>query len=422
MSSQKKSKNDPERLELQLHNDPNNLSCLIQLSNYYIQEIKVNKAGPLVLRAIQVFKGTQLSSSQGLQVIETALAYWKLQRYLSKGTMRINLSNERKDYLEGAHEIASILIKMHDPTISQVVSLKMAYLKECLGSFQDSLVLLSDLITLQAMDNVDLSYIIFKAAILLKHVGQVKQSIEYLEYLLEDPPVSSGYTKTHIYSFLILTYEQSGDKYKVFLSKSYKGLVESILNDAKTAGSSKQQKRLKDIANSKNVNQSSDLWEIFAIQALDRCEYALAAEFLQQASIKAPSKGQLLHWLVEVLFILKENDSASKLGEKALVLLPQSGELRNLLLQISPEKMIEKLRFVSPTKDHDANMESPTKSGRMNNSIQHQDQEKESEEPPQPSSWVTKFMSGVNNTLKVRNFVVYFNIYKYLFQALYLGT
>ena len=54
--------------------------------------------------------------------------------------------------------------------------------------FQDSLSILSDLITTQASNGVDLTLIIFKAAILLKHLGSFTQAIEYLEFLIDDPP------------------------------------------------------------------------------------------------------------------------------------------------------------------------------------------------------------------------------------------
>jgi hypothetical protein len=59
-------------------------------------------------------------------------------------------------------------------------ALKMSYVREVLGEFQASLALLSELISEQAVDGVDLSYIIFKAAVILKQLGQAKQSIEYL--------------------------------------------------------------------------------------------------------------------------------------------------------------------------------------------------------------------------------------------------
>jgi hypothetical protein len=53
---------------------------------------------------------------------------------------------------------------MRDPVHSDLISLKLAYVKECSGSLQDAISILSDLITAQASNNVDLSYIILRAA------------------------------------------------------------------------------------------------------------------------------------------------------------------------------------------------------------------------------------------------------------------
>lgn len=80
---------------------------------------------------------------------------------------------------------------------------------------------------------VDLSYVILKAALLLKHIGssRYKQCIEYLEYLLEDPPTSENMTRTHVLAVLLLVYEQGGPKYQVLLSKHYKDLAESYHSD-----------------------------------------------------------------------------------------------------------------------------------------------------------------------------------------------
>jgi hypothetical protein len=47
------------------------------------------------------------------------------------------------------------------------------------------------------------------------------QSIEYLEFLVDDPPSTDGYTKMHILALLALVYEQSGPQYRIVLEKTY---------------------------------------------------------------------------------------------------------------------------------------------------------------------------------------------------------
>ena len=53
---------------------------------------------------------------------------------------------------------------MRDPSTIDYVSLKLAFVKESMGALQDAISILSDLITAQASNGVDLSFIILKAA------------------------------------------------------------------------------------------------------------------------------------------------------------------------------------------------------------------------------------------------------------------
>jgi tetratricopeptide (TPR) repeat protein len=357
--------NDPEieQLEIEVNSNPNSISSLCRLSELYFSDGRGNKAAPLVRRAIEVFLKTQLTVSQGLSVFEISLRLWKTERFANKKLMRLNASKERKQLLEQIHLVILALLAMRDPKQGSLIAFKAAYVKEAIGAFQDSLSLLSDLIAIQAVEGVDFSYIILKAAVLLKNLGQNKQSIEYLEYLEEDPPIDSGYTKTHILSLLILVYEQSAEKYRVFLSSTYKKLLascqEDVANNKDNNSKSKQFRKLLEIVSNKNLPNSSELWEVLAIQAMDRCEYVLALEYLQHANFKSPGKGSILLWLVEICYLLGDLAKASKYGEKATVVLPQSADLRNLLIQIDPEKWTEKLRFISPTKGATATTDLP---------------------------------------------------------------
>jgi tetratricopeptide (TPR) repeat protein len=341
-----------EQLEVKLTTDPDNLTSITQLGDLYLADNRESKATPFIKKAAKLFKDSQLSVTQGFPVYELLLKHWKMDRFVNKGSMRINITEDRKKKLRALLDLTMVIHKMRDPMHQQNACLKLAYVKECSGSFQDSLTLLSDLITTQASNGVDLSYIIFKAAVLLKHIGENKQAIEYLEYLQEDPPLEGGFNKLHIIAFLILVYEQSEEKYRVFLSKAYKDLSTSLDDEEgaeRAQTPSKQTRKLLELVKSKTLKFSSELWELLAFQALDRCEYVVAAEFLYQATLKAPNKGPLLHCLIEVLFLLGEKEAAGRLGDKAMILLPASADLRNLLLQIDPEKWGDKLRFVGPT-------------------------------------------------------------------------
>lgn len=343
-----------DQLEIEYHTNPRNIQTLCPLAEIYLAENRLERAGKLVDAALkEIAKIPTPTINTGMMVLEIALKLWKADRFVSRGNVRLNISSQRKKLLEDINDLCSALTKLQDRDTFQALSLQTAYVKESMGSYQDTLTILSDLITMQATDGVDLSYIIFKAAILLRHVGHVKQSIEYLEFVFDDPPLQ-GLNRLHVAAFMAALYENSGEKYRVFLAKAYRDLI-SVINeeaDPKVHGASaKQYKRLESMTKNPAAFQANaEFWEVMAFQALERCEYVLAAEFLSVAIAKASNKGPMQHYLAEVYWLLGEKEQAEVQAERAFTVLPQSAELRNLLLQISPDKWAEKVRFLSPTK------------------------------------------------------------------------
>lgn len=333
-----------DQLTTKLKKNPKNPMYLCKLASLHLDDGKLPRSKPYMTTAIGLYKENKGSTlKQGMDLSDVMVKYWKADKYSNKADLRINLSQERDKFLTQTHDILKSVISKQDEENAHLLALQLAYLKECRGEFQASLTILSELIAAQAIDKVDLSYIIFKAAILLKHVGQAKQSIEYLEFILDDPPAQDGFSKTHVAAFLAHTYEQSGDKYQVFLPKAYKELQEACAEDMPAAYS-----KLKGTSKAK-FGQGSELWEILALQALDRCEYVLAGEFLSEAISKAPTKAKLIHMLAEIYALLKQKDQARMCAEQAHQINPQSSELRNLLLLVAPEVWTEKLRGLAAT-------------------------------------------------------------------------
>jgi tetratricopeptide (TPR) repeat protein len=140
-------------------------------------------------------------------------------------------------------------------------------------------------------------------------------------------------------------YEQSGEKYKVFLPKTYKELQQAFSEDMPAVYA----KLVRAQAKGAQFGQTSEVWEVLAMQALDRCEYVLAGEFLSEAIAKSPGKAKLLHLLAEVYALLQREPQARSCAEQAYEANPQSSELRNLLLQVAPEVWADKLRHLSAT-------------------------------------------------------------------------
>lgn len=319
---------------------------MCKLSTLHLSINKRSKALECLTEAGAQFLLHPTTAKEGLAVVEASMAYWRAVRFLNK-EMRLNTSAERAKVLSDTSLVLEASKALRDPSMSNIIPLKIAFGMECAGQFQESIAVLSDLITAQAMDGVDLNYIIFKAAVLLKHMNGFNQAIEYLEFLSDEPPETEGLTKTHVLAFLALVYEQHPEKndYVVVLGKTYDDLVEAYKADMATGKRPvTNQVKIDEMLAKKSIGQSSEIWEMLALQAVDRCEYMLAFEFMQQAVEKAPNKPKLLHLLSEVSFFLGMKEKALGWAERAFNLQPQSSDLRNLLLLLAPGKWQDKLR------------------------------------------------------------------------------
>jgi hypothetical protein len=165
----------------------------------------------------------------------------------------------------------------------------LAYVIECHGNYQEALGIHSDFISQQAQD-LDLTLVIMKAAVLLTHLGSTNypQAIEYLEFLLDDPPESEGYGRTHVLAMLASLYEKSGDHYAVVLEQTFAQLQESYSKDLdKGKTPVTNQKKMQSMITKRAFSKSSDIWEILAVQALDRCDLVMAILMMKQVRLEA---------------------------------------------------------------------------------------------------------------------------------------
>ncbi len=343
--------------EPSLVHDPDNIDTLCRISILYNTIERSARAAVHVERAIKLFMETQLSASQGLLVAEAGLKHYKGLKYVSsakdKGELRINITLERSKFLNDLHQVLIVLVKMRDQALGQKISLYMAYVKECLGQYQDALALLSDIITAPNHD-IDLTFVILRASVLLLHIGSYPQAIEYLQYLTDEPPLSEGYTKTHVLAFLAAVYERAGEHYNVILERTYDELLDTYSKEL-SAGKKPltNQKKIEGMLAKKSMSKASEIWEMLGLQCIERCEYIFASEIMLVAVEKAPTKGKLHHLLAEIYYILGEKERAAKMAEKAFTLVPNNNDLRNLLLLVDRTKWQDKLRSVLPVASKD---------------------------------------------------------------------
>jgi tetratricopeptide (TPR) repeat protein len=419
------------RLETSLKANPNDLTSMLALAELHQVMNAPLKVMTVMEQVFNVYDSKKVSTSgarneiairDGVRIVGLATSFWKQEKYVNKSTagLRINTSDSRSNLLRQTISVVGTVRKeivkaaaapalpTEKDVNEQAIALQLSFLRESLGEYQESLSLLSDLISANAMETgFDLTYIIFRAAVILKHMGANKQAIEYLEFLVDDPPANDGYSKMHILAFLILVYEQSGPEYRIVLEKSYAEL-QVVYSAHLTDGDAKRpvtnQKKIDNLLSKKPISQSSEIWEMLALQAVDRCDYVLAAELLYLATEKAPSKGKLLHLLAEVYFLLNERENSVKVAERAFETQSNNSELRNLLLTVNPEKWIDRLRTVAVI-SKDANMTKEEEERRLSAAVKSPMKkssiESESEVSQQDVGWLAKFKARASETISI---------------------
>lgn len=310
------------RLEARLAKSPDNLDFLLQLAELYMQLGRRTKIAMYVVASMRCFLNNPTTVEKGLVTVATAMRFWRAERYSSKEQLRLNITAERSDVLMNCERIITAVEGMNDSDMRHRIQLQLANTKALRGEVGDALTIYSELITVQAMDcGVEYTYIIFQAAILLKHIGQNAQAIEYLEFLIDDPPVQDGYSKMHILAFLTLVYEQSGSHYSIVKERTYEELLTAYQSElSKGNRPVTNMKKIDNMLSRKSISESSEIWEMLGLQAIERCDYILAIELLRQAVLKVTTKSRLFFLLAELYFMTNNFDQSLLMAEKAFQL------------------------------------------------------------------------------------------------------
>ena len=220
-------------------NYPDFVTNLIKISDLYLCTRQFNKVYQNLEIMINLSKFNETIRPRRNILNNIAifiLNVWKSERFddLLSGRMRINLSTHRKNLLTSCLELTEGIVtaaassEISAPSIDEL-KFRLAFVNESLGQQTANLSNLSELIAGQTIA-VDLSFVIFKAAVVLKHIGNNEQAMEYLEFLADEPPVNDGYSKIHVLAILALIYEDLGYRYSISLSELYKQLLPHFLH------------------------------------------------------------------------------------------------------------------------------------------------------------------------------------------------
>jgi hypothetical protein len=231
----------------------------------------------------------------------SAIKYWRSDGFIPKKHFRLQISQSRRDLIGDICVLLTAIDELKAPSLSDVVPLQLAICLENSGNFVRALTILSDLISREASNGVDLSYVIFRAAciycffyfdffyflielcilVILLHLGREAQACDYLDFIHEDAPSQDGYGRAHVYSLLSIIYENRGPKFQHMLdavASNFQYVREDempFLEEYSEKMSTKSKKHFVQFHGAK-------IWEALSLQALSRCDYVFAIEMLKQ--------------------------------------------------------------------------------------------------------------------------------------------
>lgn len=130
------------------------------------------------------------------------------------------------------------------------------------------------------------SYIVFIViTVVLLHLGREAQACDYLDFIQEDAPVTSGYGRAHVLALLSIIYEGRGKKFTHMLDSITTAFQHIREDEMPFLLDYAEKKKDKDEPTSHHkfiTFSTAKIWEALALQALSKGDYVYAIEMLKQ--------------------------------------------------------------------------------------------------------------------------------------------
>ena len=196
-------------LDSALRADPSDKSSLVALAMLFIEKGQFEQAEEMLKRAMIGDVRAREDAPQVLRKLGNAsVALWRARSVAGEaadGWKVINLSVARKQHALDAIAFFDQALAYTENSASPAALYDSAVTREHEGSLPAALEGLSQIIARFPLFE-GLNVIIFRAASVLKHLGDVEQAIQYFEYVMDSPPVSHGYGLLHVLALMYTLY------------------------------------------------------------------------------------------------------------------------------------------------------------------------------------------------------------------------
>lgn len=342
-----------EYLKYVIGNHPGHLQAKMCLAQQYV----VKKHFVAALEWAQKVMDECTPATDPTIVIDLATLYmevWQAKRHRTHHRKSaICYTEERRQLAQRSLTLYNQLVAHPsiDPETRQQLVFKQAYAREQNGDAKGALQAYLAVVAAE-YETVDLALVIFRAAVLMVYVGRFEEAIKYLEFLIDEPLQAYGYEPVHLYALLYHCYiatDLTGNARNI-LRKILATYVDAMRGNV---APEKIRQRLP------LISSTSYLWESFAAQAIERCDYFLALAYLNRGTSFAANNVSLLVMLSESLAVLGLNNTCQTVATKAFQLQPHNSDIVGVLLSLDPVHWKAKL-YTIPTSEPDHDDEKTT--------------------------------------------------------------
>jgi tetratricopeptide (TPR) repeat protein len=261
------------QLEQRLRAKPTDRQALVTLAALLATKGQSAEAAQLIEKAAFGLQSDPDAAALLRKLSGAKLALWKSLRASPQNPLYLNCDEERLQHARDAVAFAERAMTYPENLDNPAALIEHAQAKLAAGDLVGSLRDFSSVVS-QHPAYPQLSAAIARAACLLAYLGDRPQAVQYLTYVLEDPPVSLGYGELEVRGLLLVNLVATGAATGDAVHKLY-NVFGSCLKRATDLPEGFPTKP----PEGTSLMKWAAPWRLLAERAMARCDYLAAMEF-----------------------------------------------------------------------------------------------------------------------------------------------
>jgi tetratricopeptide (TPR) repeat protein len=217
-----------QSLEQRLRQRPGDRDTMITLATLLATKLELAEAANLLMNAAVGINNDKNCASLLRKLASAKLAMWRGMRRSETNSLYINTTTERKGLAYEAVDFFEQAICHPENAQNPVVIIEGANAKLAVGNLVGALKDFSAVIA-NYPEYPQLNAVIYRAACLLMILGEMEQAMQYLAYVLDDPPISIGGGELEVRALLIVCSVEASKPNKDATRRMYTAMADALL-------------------------------------------------------------------------------------------------------------------------------------------------------------------------------------------------